>query len=85
MTAADVIQRTRTFLNDNFLYMRKDFTFSDTDSLMKRGVIDSMGVVELVDFVQAEFGVAVDGADITEEHFGTLESIGKFVVGRRAP
>jgi acyl carrier protein len=82
MTEADVRQKTRTFLVDNFLYMRKDFTFTDSDSLMKRGVIDSMGVVELVDFVQSEFGVKVDEADITEENFGTLENIAKYVTSR---
>jgi acyl carrier protein len=84
MTAGDVISRTRDFLVENFLYMRKDFTFTDSDSLMKRGVIDSMGVVELVDFVQSEFGVTVDNADITEENFGTLESIGRYVASRAA-
>ena len=83
MTAADVMARTRTFLVDNFLYMRKDFTFADGDSLMRTGVIDSMGVVELVDFVQSEFGVTVDNADITEDNFGSLEGISRYVIARK--
>lgn len=83
MTEADVVSRTRAYIVENFLYMRRDFRFGDTDSLLQRGVIDSMGVMELIEFVQQTFGVTVGDGDITEENFGSLANISRYVIGKR--
>jgi len=82
MTPADILPQLRQFVADNFLYMRRDATIGDDDSLLARGVIDSLGVMELVGFVETTFGVAVDPADITEEHFGSLSAIARYVASR---
>jgi len=84
MTEREITQRTRAYVVENFLYMRQDFRFDDQDSLLTKGVIDSLGVMELVEFVSAEFGVQVDPADITEENFGTLAGIARYVAAKRA-
>ena len=84
MTEADILPRLREFVTDNFLYMRRDTTIGDDDSLLARGVIDSLGVMELVGFVESAFGVKVDPADITEENFGSLAAMTRYVAGRGA-
>lgn len=84
MSASDILNRTRAYVLENFLYMRKDAQLSETDSLLGSGVIDSMGVLELVEFVQSEFNVTVEDEDITEENFGTLEAITQYIHSRRA-
>ena len=83
MTEQEIIARTRAYVVENFLYMRQDFHFEDGDSLLTRGVIDSLGVMELVEFVNTQFEVRVDPAEITEENFGTLTGIARYVVGKR--
>lgn len=84
MTEADILPRLREFVTENFLYMRRDTTIGDDDSLLARGVIDSLGVMELVGFVEGAFGIKVDPADITEEHFGSLAAMARYVAGRGA-
>ena len=83
MTQHEIAARVRAYVLENFLYMRKDYEFSDTDSLMGHGVIDSMGVIELITFVQDEFQVEVDEEEITEENFGTIAAVSRFVQGKR--
>ena len=83
MTQHEIIARVREYVVENFLYMRQGYEFSDTDSLLGHGIIDSMGVVELIFFVQDQFGVEVEEGEITEEHFGTLLAIAEFVQGKR--
>ena len=39
------------------------------------GVIDSLGFVELVEEVQARYGVGVADIEITEENFGSIDAI----------
>ena len=80
----EIISCVREYIAENFLYMRRNFEFEDTDSLLGRGIIDSMGVIELLAFVQSEFEVSVDDDEITEENFGTLWLIARFVQRKHA-
>ncbi len=77
-----VLARTRAYVQETFLYMRPAFVLGDDDRLLEKGVIDSMGVLELIGFLQREFGVAVDDQDITEENLGSLTSIARYVASR---
>ena len=79
-----IIERVRAYVLENFLYARTDVQLTDTDALLERGIIDSMGVLELISFVEGQFGIKVGDDDITEQNFGSLESIANYVLGRRA-
>lgn len=86
MTEADdsVRREMRTFIEDNFLYMHPDTELADGYDLLKLGIIDSLGFVELVEEVQSRYGIAVDDVEITEENFGSIDAITGFVAGKRA-
>jgi len=77
-----VLARTRGYVTEAFLYMRPDFALSDDDSLFEKGVIDSMGVLELIGFLHSEFGVRVADEDINDRNLGTLAGIARYVVAR---
>jgi acyl carrier protein len=83
MSQHEIISRAREYVLENFLYSRQGYEFLDTDSLLEHGIIDSLGVLELVMFVETEFGVAISGDEITEANLGTLSSIGRFVQRKR--
>ncbi len=85
MTGTSEIRETlRAYVRDNFLYMRPDAAVGDDDSLLARGVVDSLGVMELVGFVEERWAVAVDPADITEDNFGSIAGMERYVAARRA-
>lgn len=81
-TELDVITRVRGFIQENFLYMRPDFVLGDDDALLERGVVDSMGVMEMLSFLESEFGVVPGDDEITEANLGTLRAIAHFVTAR---
>src|SRR5690606_21697794 len=68
---SQIIARLRDFVEENFLYMRPDFELQNDQSLMGNGIVDSMGVMEMIQFLEEEFGVEVDDAEITEENLGS--------------
>ncbi|HEV8304153.1 MAG TPA: acyl carrier protein [Gemmatimonadales bacterium] len=78
-----ILARTRAYVRDTFLYMRPGFALGDADRLLQRGVIDSMGVMELIGFLKSEFGVVVADEEITEQNLGTLADIARYVAGKR--
>jgi len=76
-------ERVRGFLEENFLYMRPNFELGDDDRLLERGVVDSMGVAEMVTFIEDEFGIKTSDDDITEANLGSLAAISRFVTRKR--
>ena len=83
MNRDEIVSRIRAFVVESFLYMRPEFVLGAEDSLLGSGVIDSMGVMEMIEFLEEEFGVIVDDRDITEENLGTLNAIAGYVAERR--
>ena len=59
--------------------MRPDWKLGDEDPLLGTGVIDSIGVIELVEFLQDAFRLAIAEDEITEQNLGSLAAIGRFV------
>jgi acyl carrier protein len=80
----DVIQRIRSYIDDNFLYMRPDAVLDDDDSLLGTGIIDSMGVMELIVFVESEFELTVGDAEVTKDNFDSVATIARFVESKAA-
>lgn len=78
----EILERTRAYVRDNFLYMRPDFVLGDDDALLAKGVIDSMGVMEMIGFLTSEFGIAVADEEVTEENLGSVSAIARFVTGK---
>jgi len=83
MDQTAILARTRAYVQETFLYMRPGFVLGDQDSLLQRGVIDSMGVMELIAFLRDEFGIAVADEDITESNLGTMTDIARDVSTQR--
>jgi len=47
-----VISNVRAFVQENFLYMMPDFELADDDRLLEKGVVDSMGISELISYIE---------------------------------
>lgn len=84
MNETDVRRGLRAIIEDNFLYLHPDVELADGDDFLARGILDSLGFVELVEEVQARYDIAVDDIEITEENFGSIDAITAFVIRKRA-
>ena len=71
--------RIREFVVRDILYSEGDYPHSDDASFLKQGVIDSLGVVELVTFAGKHFGVEVAQADVTPQNFDSVNRLAAFI------
>ena len=55
------------------------FAYDDDDSFLQEGIVDSVGVLELVLFVEETFGVAVDDQDITPDNFDSVNKLADYI------
>lgn len=83
MSEAGVRRDMREFIEENFLYLHPGMELADDDRFLERGVLDSLGFVELVEEVQSRYGLTVEDLEITEENFGSIEAVTRFVTRTR--
>jgi acyl carrier protein len=69
----------RQFIVENFLAGKNDPSFGNEDSFLETRVIDSTGVLELVQFVEDEWGIAVDDSELTPENFDSVALVAGYV------
>jgi acyl carrier protein len=80
------VSRIRNFVFQTFPVARKR-KVADSADLLEGGIVDSLGVLDLVGFLQQEFAVAIDDEDLVPENFKSIECMAQFVerVGERQP
>jgi acyl carrier protein len=76
----------RQFIADNFLFAEPGAAESlgDGDSLIDAGLIDSTGVLELVGFLEQEFGIDVADEDLVPENLDSIARLAAFIDRKRA-
>lgn len=82
MQVADVMQRLDGFIREKFRIAADDPDFSDDVHLFDYGYVDSFGAVDLINFIDAEFGVKITDRDLVVHPLNTIREIGTLVHGR---
>ncbi len=83
MSEGEIKERLRAFVAKNF-YLPDPSSFDDATSFLDRGIIDSTGVLELVSFVEGEYGLSVADDDIVPANFDSIDALARFVARKRA-
>jgi acyl carrier protein len=71
-------QRIRAFIIENFLF-GEDNDLKDDTSFIEEGIIDSTGVLELIEFIEEEFDIQIDDEDMIPENLDSLNNLEKFL------
>ena len=77
----DVLKEIHDFTLAEFASERS--SLAPDENLLAQGIIDSMGILKLVTFLEQHFGIHADDDDLVPENFSTLKSIQSFVERKR--
>lgn len=77
------IDRVRTFVTTNF-YVPDPASLKDDASLIDAGIVDSTGVMEIVQFIETELGVKVADTEIVPENVDSVARIVAFVAKKKS-
>ena len=69
----------KDYIARNLLFSDNGFPYDDNISFLDEGIVDSVGVMELVSFVEEDFGVKVDDLDITPDNFDSVNKIAAYI------
>ena len=70
------------YIKDNFMNGQPEDDLLPADDLLGSGIIDSMGFMRLVMFIETEMGTKIPPEDMTIENFMTVDSITAYLNGR---
>jgi acyl carrier protein len=72
-------QRVKRFIQDAFFIDE----VGDDQSFLETGVIDSLGIVQIVAFVEADLGLPVPDTDLVPANFDSIARIAAYIERRR--
>ena len=78
----DIKSQVRSYIYEAFLFGAGNGVEDDA-SLLARGVLDSTGVLELILFLEQQFGIQVEDAEMLPENLDSIVSIERFVQRKR--
>jgi len=71
----------RDYIVENILFGEGQM-LEDDMSFQDGGILDSTGMLEIITFVEEQFGIEIDDGEVVPENLGTLQRISRFV-GRK--
>lgn len=75
--------KVRAFVTSNF-YVADPAKLQDSESLLDSGIIDSTGVLEVIGFIEDNFGVTVEDHEMLPENLDSIERIASFIQRKQA-
>ena len=74
----------RDFIAKNLLFSDNGFQYDDDDSFLQEGIVDSVGVMDLVSFVEDNLNVEVDDQEIVPDNFDSINKLAQYVRSKQA-
>lgn len=76
---ATLKQELRQFIMDSFLMGDEQVKFTDADSLMKSGIIDSTGVLELTAHLEGKYSVFPKDEEMIPSNLDSIDKLVGFI------
>ena len=71
------------FITQELLNGHEDIELKADDNLLTTGLLDSLGVMQLINFIEEAFDVSVAPEDVTIENFRTINVLADYVSQRQ--
>ncbi len=78
-TMAETVVTIRQFIFDNFLFDAAEEDLGNDDSFLEQGIIDSTGVLELVEWLEDTFEITVDDEELVPENLDSVNQLAAFI------
>ena len=79
MTARET--EIRQFVIENFLF-GQDKNLNNSQSFLDSGIIDSTGVLELIGFLESQYGISIQDDELVPSNLDSVERVARFVEGK---
>jgi acyl carrier protein len=78
----EIKSKVKNFIRDNYLF-GSSTGIGDDDSLLENGIIDSTGVLELILYLEEEFGIKIEDEEVIPEHLDSVTNIDALIRSKK--
>jgi acyl carrier protein len=75
----NVEEAIRTFIAEKILFSNNGYGYADNASFLEEGIVDSMGIMELVMFVEETFGITVEDEELVPDNFDSVSKLAAYI------
>ncbi len=79
---ADLEAVITRFIRENFIAGRSDAVLDAGTSLIESGIMDSTGVLELVEYLETTFSIKIEDEELVPENLETIANIVRFLASK---
>lgn len=79
MTSESIAREIKDFVVSNFLFGQDGGGLTNEESFLEGGIIDSTGILELVAFLEQQYGIAVADRELLPENLDSVHNATRFV------
>ena len=79
---ADTIEAVRQFVYHTFP-LAQQRTLTNQDSLLDGGIVDSLGILEIITFLEGDYSITFNDDDMLADDFDSIGSIANLVSQKR--
>jgi len=72
-------EKLRSFVLENYLFTDDPSALDDTDSFLEKGIIDSTGILELINFVEGEEEIQIADEEMLPENLDSIDRLVAFI------
>ena len=76
--------KIRAFIFSNFLFDAEESALDNDTSFLEQGIIDSTGVLELVEWLEETFAMKVDDEELIPENLDSVNRLARFIARKTA-
>lgn len=81
---AETVQALRSYILNNFLFTDDESALNNEDSFLEKGIIDSTGILEVIEFISEEFGITVEDDELLPENLDSVSNLAAFIQRKKA-
>lgn len=74
-----VRQQLRHFILENYMFTDDQSALGDDDSFLDGGILDSMGILELIEYLDESLGIKVEGDELVPDNLDSINILLKFI------
>ena len=74
----------RDFITSEILHGNLKNPLNDQDPLIESGIIDSLGVMTLLAFIEEKFAIQIPSEDLMPENFSSISTIAALIERRQS-
>ena len=71
--------KVKSFIQDNFLLGDKNKVIKEDESFLQGGIIDSTGVLELVNFIEETYKIKVEDEELIPENLDSIKNLVAYI------